>query len=198
MAVELLKKGQRVELTKGKNLSKVAVALGWDTNKYAGGFDFDLDVSVFMVTTDDRTGKEKTRDEGDFIFYNNLEHASGAVRHTGDELTGGTEGDDETIHVDFSVMPAYINKIAFVVTIYDAEKRRQAFGQVDNAYVRVYNQETNEEILRFDLGEDFSIETGVAVCEIYKVAGDWKFNAIGAGYADGLSGFVRQYGLEVA
>jgi tellurium resistance protein TerD len=193
MAVELVKKGQRVDLTKGTNLSKINVALGWDTNKYAGGADFDLDVSVFMVNE-----LNKTRDEGDFIFYNNLRHASGAVEHSGDELTGGTEGDDETIKVDLSVMPAYIQKLAFVVTIYEAERRSQNFGQVSNAYVRVYDQITNEEILRFDLGEDFSIETGVAVCEIYKVNGEWKFNAIGAGYANGLAGFVKDYGLTVA
>lgn len=193
MAVELLKRGQRVDLTKGKNLTKLAVALGWDTNKYEGGFDFDLDVSVFMV---DENGK--TRDEGDFIFYNNLTHASGAVHHTGDELTGGTEGDDETINVDFSVMPAYIQKLAFVVTIYDAQRRIQNFGQVQNAYVRVDNADTGEQLLQFDLAEDFSIETGVAVCEIYKVAGDWKFNAVGAGYQNGLEGFVRDYGLQTA
>lgn len=193
MAVELVKRGQRVELTKGRNLTKVNVALGWDTNKYSGGQDFDLDVSVFMVNEEG-----KTRDEGDFIFYNNLRHASGAVEHTGDELTGGTEGDDETIKVDLSTMPAYIQKLAFVVTIYEAEKRSQNFGQVSNAYVRVDDATSGEQLLKFDLGEDFSIETGVAVCEIYKVNGDWKFNAIGAGYANGLAGFVKDYGLTVA
>lgn len=193
MSVELVKRGQRVELTKGTNLSKINVALGWDTNKYAGGYDFDLDVSVFMVNQEG-----KTRDEGDFIFYNNLTHASGAVHHTGDELTGGTEGDDETINVDLSLMPAYIQKLAFVVTIYDAEKRSQNFGQVSNAYVRVDDATSGTQLLKFDLGEDFSIETGVAVCEIYKVNGDWKFNAVGAGYANGLSGFVKDYGLTVA
>lgn len=193
MAVELLKRGQRVDLTKGKNLSKLAVALGWDTNKYAGGYDFDLDVSVFMVGENG-----KTRDEGDFIFYNNLTHASGAVHHTGDELTGGTEGDDETINVDFSLMPAYIQKLAFVVTIYEAERRSQNFGMVQNAYVRVDDGTSGEQLLKFDLGEDFSIETGVAVCEIYKVDGEWKFNAVGAGYANGLAGFVKDYGLTVA
>jgi tellurium resistance protein TerD len=193
MAVELIKKGTRVDLTKGRNLSKLAVALGWDTNKYAGGHDFDLDVSVFMV---DENGR--TRDEGDFIFYNNLKHASGAVEHTGDELTGSREGDDETINVDLSLMPAYIQKLAFVVTIYEAERRLQNFGQVQNAYVRVDNAASGESLLQFDLGEDFSIETGVAVCEIYKHNGEWKFNAVGAGYANGLAGFVKDYGLTVA
>lgn len=191
--VELVKKGQRVDLTKGTNLSKLAVALGWDTNKYSGGYDFDLDVSVFMVNEEN-----KTRDEGDFIFYNNLRHASGAVEHTGDELTGSAEGDDETINVDLSLMPAYIQKLAFVVTIYDAAKRNQNFGMVQNAYVRVDNGTSGEQLLKFDLGEDFSIETGVAVCEIYKSNGEWKFNAIGAGYANGLAGFVKDYGLQLA
>jgi tellurium resistance protein TerD len=191
--VQLVKKGTRVDLTKGTNLSKLAVALGWDTNKYAGGHDFDLDVSVFMV---DENGK--TRDEGDFIFYNNLKHASGAVEHTGDELTGSAEGDDETINVDLSLMPPYIQKLAFVVTIYEAERRSQNFGQVQNAYVRVDNAASGESLLQFDLGEDFSIETGVAVCEIYKHNGEWKFNAIGAGYSNGLAGFVKDYGLTVA
>lgn len=191
MAVELVKRGQRVDLTKGTNISKIDVALGWDTNPYDSSYDYDLDVSVFMV---DSTGK--VRDDGDFIFYNQLRHDSGSVEHTGDERTGAAEGDDETIKVDFSLMPPHIQKLAFVVTIHDAEKRRQNFGQVHNGYVRVDNSETGEEFLKFDLGEDFSIETGLAVCEIYRHNGDWKFNALGAGYSNGLAGFVKEYGLE--
>lgn len=190
--VELIKRGQRVELTKGTGLQRINVALGWDTNRYDNGYDFDLDVSVFMVND-----KDQTRDEGDFIFYNNLEHATGAVIHTGDELTGSAEGDDETIKVDFSLMPKYIEKLAFVVTIYDAKTRGQNFGMVDNAYVRVDNGDTGEQLLKFDLGEDFGIETGLLVCEIYKHEGNWKFNAKGVGYANGLAGFVRDFGLQV-
>ncbi|MDK2600507.1 TerD family protein [Bacillus stercoris] len=192
MAVELLKKGQKVDLTKGTGVQRINVALGWDTNKYSGGHDFDLDVSVFMC---DSTGK--VRDDGDFIFYNKLEHDSKAVIHTGDERTGSTEGDDEMIKVNFSKMPSHIEQLAFVVTIYDAHARNQSFGQVSNAYVRVDNPDTGEQLLLFDLGEDFSIETGLAVCEIYKHNGEWRFNAIGAGYSNGLEGFVKDYGLDV-
>lgn len=191
-AVELVKKGQRVDLTKGTGVNKIHVALGWDTNKYQGGEDFDLDVSVFLCQS---TGK--VRDDADFVFYNNLVHESGAVEHTGDERTGDAEGDDEMIKVDFSKIPSHIEKLAFVVTIHDAEARNQNFGQVSNAYVRVDNGETGEILLRFDLGEDFSIETGLAVCQIYKNNGEWKFNAVGAGYSNGLAGFVRDYGLDI-
>lgn len=192
MAVVLVKRGQKVDLTKGSNVSRINVALGWDTNRYDGGHDFDLDVSVFMV---DESGK--VRDDGDFIFYNNLKHASGSVEHTGDERTGASDGDDEMIKVDFSKMPRNIEKLAFVVTIHDAKARHQNFGQVFNSYVRVDDGVSGEQLLKFDLGEDFSQETGLAVCEIYKHNGDWKFNAIGAGYANGLEGFVRDYGLQV-
>lgn len=193
MAVTLVKRGQRVDLTKGGALQRINVALGWDTNRHDTGFEFDLDVSVFMCKADG-----KVRDEMDFVFYNNLEHESGAVIHTGDELTGSAEGDDETIKVDFGVMPKHIDKLEFVVTIHEATRRKQNFGMVDNAYVRVDNADTGEQILRFDLGEDFGIETALLVCQIYKHDGEWKFNARGVGYQNGLEGFVREFGLEVA
>jgi len=192
MAVELVKRGQRVDLTKGRNVRKVNVALGWDVNRFDSGYDFDLDVSVFMC---DATGK--VRQDVDFVFYNNLRHPSGAVEHTGDERTGASQGDDEVIKVDFTRMPDYIEKLAFVVTIHEADLRRQNFGQVSNAYVRVDNAETGEQLLRFDLGEEFSTETAVLVCEIYKYNGEWKFNAVGAGYTKGLAAFVQEYGLQV-
>lgn len=193
MVVELVKRGQRVDLTKGTNVSKIQVALGWDTNRYSGGHDFDLDVSVFLLGAD-----SKVRDDSDFIFYNNLKHSSGGVEHTGDERTGASNGDDEVIKVDFTRIPAHIEKLAFVVTIHDAAARKQSFGQVLNSYVRVDNGITMSQLVKFDLGEDFSTETGLAVCEIYKVAGEWKFNAIGAGYSNGLAGFVEQYGLKTS
>jgi len=186
-----LKKGEKINLTKGTGIKKIIVGLGWDTNKYDGGFDFDLDASVFLL---DANGK--TTSESDFIFYNNLKHPSGAVIHTGDNKTGEGEGDDEQILIDFEKMPSNIEKIAIAVTIHDAEARRQNFGQVSNAFVRVINQETNEEYLRYDLSEDFSIETVLVICEIYKHNNEWKFNAVGSGFSGGLETLVKNYGLD--
>ena len=158
MAISL-KKGQKVDLTKGNpGLSKLLIGLGWDTNKYDGGADFDLDASAFLLGPD-----EKVTGDADFIFYGNLQHASGAVEHTGDNLTGEGEGDDEQIKVDLSKVPASIDKIDFTVTIYEPEERKQNFGQVSNAFIRVVNETSGEELIRFDLGEDFSIETAVVV-----------------------------------
>ena len=201
MAIELVKRGAKVDLTKGVATKKFNVALGWDTNKYHGAHDFDLDVSVFMAMKagTDPYGKDiwKVRDEEDFIFYGKTEHATGSVIHTGDNRTGDANGDDEVIKVDFNLIPAHVEKLAFVVTIYEADARKQNFGMVSNSYVRIDNGETGEQLKRFDLGEDFSTQTGVAVCELYKHNGEWKMNAIGAGYDNGLAGFVKDYGLEV-
>jgi tellurium resistance protein TerD len=133
----------------------------------------------------------------DFIFYNNLIHPSGAVEHTGDNRTGEGEGDDEQIKINFSKVPSHIERIAITVTIHDAEARSQNFGQVSNAFVRVVDEQTENEILRFDLGEDFSVETAVVICELYRHNGDWKFNAIGSGFAGGLASLCRNFGLEV-
>ncbi len=150
MAVNLTK-GQKVDLTKGNpGLSKLVVGLGWDTNRYDGGFDFDLDAAAFLLG-----GSGKVAGDGDFIFYGNLKHASGSVEHLGDNLTGEGEGDDEQIRVDLSAVPAGIEKIDFTVTIYDADVRKQNFGQVSNAYIRVFDETTNTELIRYDLGEDF-------------------------------------------
>ena len=151
MPVNLLK-GQKVDLTKNNpSLTKLIVGLGWDTNKYDGGADFDLDASAFLCG---ENGKVLT--DSDFVFYSNLKHSSGAVEHTGDNLTGEGEGDDEVIKVDLSKIPENISKIAFTVTIYDAEARRQNFGQVSNAYIHIIDQATGTELIRYDLGEDFS------------------------------------------
>ncbi|MBR1592359.1 MAG: TerD family protein [Ruminococcus sp.] len=192
MAVSLTK-GQKVDLTKGNpSLSKIIVGLGWDTNKYDGGADFDLDASAFLCGENGRVPSDS-----DFIFYSNLKHSSGAVEHTGDNLTGEGEGDDEVIKVDLSRVPANISKIAFTVTIYEADERRQNFGQVSNAYIHIVDQVTGNEIIRYDLGEDFSIETAIVVGEIYRNNGEWKFNAIGSGFQGGLYALCKNFGVNV-
>lgn len=193
MAISL-QKGQKVDLTKtNPGLSKVVVGLGWDTNKYDGGHDFDLDASVFCLGASGKVGSDK-----DFIFYNNTQNSNGSVLHTGDNRTGEGDGDDEQVKVDLSAVPAETEKIAFAITIHDAESRSQNFGQVSNAFVRIVNEATNEEILRYDLGEDFSVETAVVVGELYRNGSEWKFNAIGSGFKDGLGGLARDYGLSVS
>lgn len=192
MAVSL-SKGQKVDLTKGNpGLKNLLVGLGWDTNKYDGGFDFDLDASAFLCGDDG-----KVLSDSDFIFYSNLKHSSNAVEHTGDNTDGEGEGDDEVIKVDLSLVPANISKIAFTVTIYDGENRRQNFGQVSNAYIRVVDQMSGREVIRYDLGEDFSIETAIVVGELYRNNGEWKFNAIGSGFQGGLAALCRNFGVNV-
>ena len=192
MAVNLTK-GQKVDLTKGNpSLSKIIVGLGWDTNKYDGGADFDLDASAFLCGENGRVTNDL-----DFIFYSNLKHSSGSVEHTGDNLTGEGEGDDEVIKVDLSRVPANISKIEFTVTIYEADERHQNFGQVSNAYIHIVDQVTGNEIIRYDLGEDFSIETAIVVGEIYRNNGEWKFNAIGSGFQGGLYALCKNFGVNV-
>ena len=192
MAVNLTK-GQKVDLTKGNpSLSKIMVGLGWDTNRYDGGYDFDLDAAAFLLNSNGIV----TRD-ADFVFYGNLKHDSGAVEHMGDNLTGAGEGDDEEIMVDLEKVPASIDRIAFTVTIYDSDVRRQNFGQVDNAYIRVVDSTNGHELLRYDLGEEFSIETAIVVGEIYRYNGEWKFNAIGSGFSGGLRALCLNYGVNV-
>lgn len=187
-----LSKGQKVSLTKGNpGLSKIMVGLGWDVNVFDSGADFDLDASAFLTGANGKCPTEK-----EFIFYGNLEHTSGAVKHMGDNLTGEGEGDDEQIEVDLSLLPANIQKVAFTVTIYDAERRRQNFGQVSNAYCRIVDESSGTELVRFDLGEDFSIETAVVVGELYKNNDEWKFNAIGSGFQGGLAALCGHYGID--
>jgi len=186
-----LSKGQKIDLTKtNPGLTKVLVGLGWDTNKYDGGKDFDLDSSVFLLNAAGKAASEK-----DFIFYNNLKSTNGAVEHTGDNLTGEGDGDDEQIKVNLATVPAEIEKISFCITIHEAAERGQNFGQVTNAFVRIVNEDTGAELIRYDLGEDFSIETAVVVGELYRHGGEWKFNAVGSGYRDGLGGLVKDFGL---
>ena len=188
-----LSKGQKVSLTKGNpGLKHIVVGLGWDTNKYDGGFDFDLDSAAFLL---DENGKVNA--DTDFVFYNNLKHSSGAVEHLGDNLTGEGDGDDEQVKVDLSLVPQNISKIAFTVTIHEALERRQNFGQVSNSYVRVVDEDTNQELLNYELGEDFSIETAIVVCEIYRHNGEWKFNALGSGFEGGLEALCKNFGVNV-
>lgn len=188
-----LAKGQKVDLTKtNPGLSKVIVGLGWDVNKYDGGNDFDLDASVFLL---DETGKVGS--DSDFIFYNQVKGGNGSVEHTGDNLTGAGDGDDEQVKVNLSTAPANIEKISFAITIHEGEARSQNFGQVSNSFVRVVNEETNEELIRYDLGEDFSIETAVIVGELYRHNGEWKFSATGSGYQGGLGRIASDYGLQI-
>ena len=187
-----LKKGQKVSLTKGNpGLKNVVVGLGWDTNAYDTGSDFDLDAAAFCLTD-----SGKVASQNDFVCFGNLSHPSGAITHLGDNLTGAGDGDDEQIKIDLSKVPAEITKIAFTVTIYEAEARRQNFGQVSNAFVRIFDENTGEELLRYDLGEDFSIETAVVFGELYKNGDEWKFNAIGSGYQGGLAALCNMYGID--
>lgn len=192
MAINLMK-GQKVDLTKGNpGLSNLLVGLGWDTNKYNGGSDFDLDASVFLLGANG-----KVRSNLDFVYYGNLKHNSGSVEHMGDNLTGGGDGDDEQIKVKLAAVPPDVEKISVAVTIYDADNRRQNFGQVSNAYIRVVDETTHSEVVRFDLEEDFSVETSLVVGEIYRYKGEWKFTAIGSGFNGGLKAMCQNYGVDM-
>ena len=182
-----------INLTKGGNaaigsIQKFNVGLGWDTNETDSGIDFDLDASAFLLNS-----SGKVLSQSHFIFFNNLKSPEGCLEHTGDNLTGAGDGDDEILKVDLSKLPAGCEKITFVVTIHQADERRQNFGQVRNAYIRVYDPITNEVIVKYDLGEDFSIETAIEFGELYMKDGAWKFKAIGAGFAGGLQKFVDKY-----
>lgn len=186
MAISL-NKGGRLSLNKeAPGLTKVLIGLGWDA-RATDGSAFDLDASAFLLNADG-----KVRSEADFIFYNQLKSACGSVEHTGDNLTGAGEGDDEVIKVDLSQVPAEVQKIAFTVTIHEAEARKQNFGQVGNAYIRVVNADNNTEITRYDLAEDASTETAMIFGELYRHSGEWRFTAVGQGYAGGLAAMCKQ------
>ena len=191
MAIQL-SKGQRIDLTKtNPALKNIVIGLGWDVKNFDGGEEFDLDASAFLLNA-----QGKCRQDTDFIFYNNLRSPEGSVEHTGDNRTGEGDGDDEQIKVHLDKVPTDVERIAITVTIHDAEARRQNFGQVTNAFVRLVDEDLGKEILRFDLGEDFSIETAVVFCELYKSGQEWKFNAVGSGYQGGLGALVNAYGLN--
>lgn len=187
-----LTKGERVSLTKDRpSLNKILVGLGWDVNHYDGESNFDLDASVFMTKTNGKVGND-----GDFIFYGNLAHSTKSVVHTGDNRTGEGNGDDEVIKVKLNEIPSDYTHLAVAVTIYDAQTRLQNFGMINNAYIRIVDEEKDEELLRYDLSEDFSTETALVVAEIYKHNGEWKFKAVGSGYNGGLQTLCSQYGID--
>jgi tellurium resistance protein TerD len=187
-----LSKGANVSLTKiAPSLTSVAVGLGWDTRTTSGA-DFDLDASALLCGE-----SGKVVDDQHFVFFNNLASPDGSVEHTGDNLTGEGEGDDETINVDLSRVPSGVTKIVFPVSIYDAEARQQSFGQVVNAFIRIVDRSNDTELARYDLTEDASTETAMIFGELYRYGGEWKFRAIGQGYASGLAGIARDYGVNV-
>jgi tellurium resistance protein TerD len=187
-----LSKGGNVSLTKqAPGLSAVLVGLGWD-ERTTSGQAFDLDASALML---DAAGRILS--DSHFVFFNNLASPDGSVEHTGDNLTGAGEGDDEQIKVDLSRVPAEVARIIFPVSIYEADSRRQNFGQVRNAFIRVVNSADNSELARYDLSEDASSETAMIFGELYRHSGDWKFRAVGQGYSSGLAGIARDYGVTI-
>jgi len=187
-----LQKGGNISLSKeSPGLNKVIVGLGWDV-RVTDGADYDLDASAFLLTE-----SGKVRNNADFIFYNQLKTADGSVVHSGDNRTGEGEGDDEEIVVTLNSVAADIQKIAFVVTIHDAEKNGQNFGQISTAYIRIVNSDNNEEIARFDLSEDASTNTAMIFGELYKHGGEWKFRAVGEGFAGGLGPLAKNYGVNL-
>lgn len=187
-----LSKGERVSLSKDRpSLNKILVGLGWDANHYDGEHSFDLDASVFMTKANGKVGSDD-----DFIFYGNLEHYTKSIVHMGDNRTGDGAGDDEVIKIELNSILADYTNIVIAVTIYDAETRVQNFGMVDNSYIRIIDEETGEEILRYDLGEDYSTETALVVAEIYRHNNEWKFKAVGSGYNGGLKALCSRYGID--
>jgi tellurium resistance protein TerD len=198
--VNLLEENMPVSLSKGGNVSlskeapglkHIVIGLGWDL-RATDGAAFDLDASAFLLNDGG-----KVRSDADFIFYNNKTSAEGAVEHLGDNLTGEGEGDDEQIKVSLDTVPADVTKIAVTVTIHDAETRRQSFGQVSSAFIRVVNGDNNQEIARYDLSEDASTETAMTFGEVYRNGAEWKFRAVGQGFAGGLGPLARNYGVNV-
>ena len=191
MAISL-SKGGNVNLSKeSPGLNKIVVGLGWDS-RATDGAAFDLDASAFLVKADG-----KVRTDNDFCFYNNKLVGEGAVQHMGDNTTGVGDGEDETVKVELSKVSADLDKVVFAVTIYEADIRKQNFGQVNHAYIRVVNDETGQEIARYDLSEDASIETAMIFGEIYRVGSDWKFKAVGQGFAGGLGALAASFGVNV-
>ena len=187
-----LAKGGNVSLSKAApNLTQVQIGLGWRARSTTGA-DFDLDASALLC------GNGRVLGDEYFVFYNNLKSPDGSVEHTGDELVGGSGGDDETILVDLSLVPANVDKVVFPVSIYDADARVQTFGQVSDAYIRVINQSDGAELARYDLTEDASTETAMIFGELYRYGAEWKFRAVGQGYASGLRGIALDFGVNVS
>jgi tellurium resistance protein TerD len=187
-----LSKGGNVSLTKeAPGLTAVSVGLGWDVRTTTGA-DFDLDASALLLGADGRVVSDRH-----FVFFNNLTSPDGSVQHTGDNLTGEGEGDDESINVNLQAVPAEVERIVFPVSIYDADSRQQSFGQVRNAFIRVVNQAGGAEIARYDLSEDASTETAMVFGELYRNGPEWKFRAVGQGYASGLRGIAQDFGVSI-
>lgn len=187
-----LSKGGNVSLSKEEpGLTRILIGLGWDTRS-TDGAGFDLDASAFLLSAGDRV-----RSDADFIFYNNLRSSDGAVEHTGDNRTGEGDGDDEALKVELTRVPAEVQKIAVAVTIHEGEQRRQNFGMVSNAFIRVVNDATGREIARYDLTEDASTETAMIFGEVYRHGAEWKFRAVGQGYQGGLAPLARNYGVNI-
>lgn len=187
-----LQKGGNISLSKqDANLQRILVGLGWDPRS-TDGQQFDLDASAFLLTSGG-----KVRGDHDFIFYNQLRSVDGSVEHTGDNRDGQGEGDDEVIKINLTQVPAEVDRIAVSVTIDQAEQRRQNFGQVGGAFIRIVNEDSGQELTRYDLGEDFSTETAVIFGEVYRHGGEWKFRAVGQGYTGGLGPLARNYGVNV-
>ena len=186
-----LAKGERISLEKvAPGLTEAVVGLGWDTNPTDSGYDFDLDGSLFVLGSD-----EKLLSDKHFIFYNNLTSpdANKSIQHMGDNLTGAGEGDDELIKINLKQVPPEVQKIVVTVTIHEAEKRKQNFGQVQNAFIRVVNPENKQEVVRYDLTEDYSVETALIMAEIYRKDNEWRVNAVGSGYQGGLQALLDRY-----
>ena len=189
MAISL-QKGGNISLSKtDPNLQKVLLGLGWDP-RATDGAEFDLDASIFLLTE-----AGKVRSEKDFIFYNQKTSADGSVEHVGDNRSGAGEGDDETVKVNLPGVPADVAKIVITVTIHEAAARKQSFGQVGGAFIRLVNQDTNVEVVRYDLSEDYSTETAMVFGELYRNGAEWKFRAVGQGYAGGLAAMCQQFGV---
>ena len=187
-----LTKGGNVSLTKeAPNLTAVAVGLGWDIRTTTGA-DFDLDASAIATGADKKVVSDKH-----FVFFNNLKSPEGSIEHLGDNLTGEGEGDDEVVNVDLAATPPTITSIFFPVSIYDADNRGQSFGQIQNAFIRVVDRSSGKELARYDLSEDASTETAMVFGELYRNGAEWKFRAIGQGYASGLAGIARDYGVNI-
>ena len=190
MAINL-SKGERISLEKvSPGLVQIFIGLGWDINATDTGADFDIDASVFLLDSNEKLISDKH-----FIFYNNLTSPDPkqSIQQRGDNRTGAGEGDDEIIDVNLKTVPPEIDKMVLTVTIHEADKRQQNFGQVSNAFVRIVNCENEEEIIRYDLTEDFSIETALIMAELYRKGGEWRMNAVGAGYQGGLQALVERY-----
>lgn len=190
MAINLTK-GQNVSLNQqAPGMNSIHAGLGWDVQQFAGD-DFDLDVMVFLLGEND-----KVVSDAHFVFFNNLVSPDGSVEHTGDNLTGEGEGDDEVVNVQLDKISSEVAKVVFTVNIHEGQARNQNFGQVKNAFIRLVDKAKDEEIIRYDLSEDFSIETSLIVAELYRRNNEWKFKAVGMGFKEGLTALVRHFGIN--